>query len=198
VKIELARCKSSLKHWLINYCVTEDAQDLENPHKLFPRKEYLLTLADYWMKYKRLAIPKSRQMTASWALCAFYLWEAEFHLSRTTFFCSKKDQDADALCERTHFMYSKQPEFLRDYVKCDRTFNKLSFSNRSVIRGVPQGAEQTRGFTLSGLLIDEAVYVEELSPMLMASIPAIGQNGRITLVSSAGPSTFAEIVFDKI
>lgn len=197
MKVEIARCKKDLKYWLSHYVVTEDAQSLDDPHRLFPQKPHLLCMADYWSAYKRLAFPKSRQMTCSWAFCAFYLWEAQFHLSRNTFFCSKKELDAEALCERTHFMYSKQPEFLREYVKIERTFNKLSLSNRSTIRGIPQGPEQTRGFTISGLMIDEAVYVDELAAMLMAAIPAVGQQGRITLVSSAGPSTFSNIVFDQ-
>jgi hypothetical protein len=94
-------------------------------------------------------------------------------------------------------MFTKLPPFYQDYVKCDRKMNYLGFSNRSQITGAPQGADQVRSQTLSGLLLDEAVYNEELGPTIMAAIPAIGRFGRLTLISSAGPSTFKSIVFDQ-
>tara|TARA_R110000868_G_scaffold242882_9_gene498519 strand:- start:2003 stop:2410 length:408 start_codon:yes stop_codon:yes gene_type:complete len=133
----------------------------------------------------------------SWLCCALYLWESIFFKSRNTFFISKKEDDAEALCERTHFMFTKLPPFFQDFIKVDRKQCFLGFSNRSQITGAPQGEDQTRSQTLSGLVLDEAVYNERLGPTIMASIPAIGENGRITLLSSAGPSSFADIVFDR-
>lgn len=93
-------------------------------------------------------------------------------------------------------MVTRLAPFFHDFIQVERTFCMLKFSNRSQIKGIPQGADQIRSYTLSGLLIDEAVYVNELSDMLMASLPAIGRNGRLTIISSAGPSTFSNLTFD--
>lgn len=195
--MELARCRKNPAYFIFNYCVTEDAQDADNPYKLFPRSPHLETVVAYWMNYNRLIIPKSRQMTISWCMCALYLWEALFFPSRNTFFSSQKEIDAEALCERTAFMYSKLPQFIKDFVQIDRKSCFLEFSNRSAIRGIAQGADHFRSYTLSGLFLDEGSTQQELPSMIKAAIPAIGQRGKITIVSSAAPSYFAELVFDR-
>lgn len=196
MRVEIAKCKRDLKYWLFNWCITEDSQS-QDPYRLFPRSPHTECVADYWNNYNRCIIVKSRQMTQSWQSCAMYLWESMFIPSRTTFFASRKEIDSEALCQRTHFMYTKQPDFLKDFVKCEKTSCKLEFSNRSIIRGIAQGADQFRSYTLSGLLIDEASFQEELPDMIKAAIPAVGQRGRITVVSSAAPSYFADMVFDR-
>lgn len=114
-----------------------------------------------------------------------------------SFFTGRKEEDSEALIERTHFMYDGLPQFFRNFVKCQRTHCNLKFTNRSEIKGVAQGGDQFRSYTLSGVFIDEAAKQSEMAEMIKAAIPAVGQNGRITVVSSAAPSSFADLVFDR-
>lgn len=118
--------------------------------------------------------------------------------SRLNFIQSKKEKDSDEVLERTHLVYSKLPLFMRNWQPVKRTFCHMDFKrNRSRLWAVPEGAEHLRSYTATGLLSDETVYQNDVEKMLTAADPALGKTGRMTMISSAGPSAFELIAFDK-
>lgn len=137
-------------------------------------------------------------MTATWVFAALYLWESLFFPSRLSFFQSKKETDADENLERVFTMHSRLPKWQREWQPCERTFCNLHFPrSRSQIKGIPQGADHVRGFTASGVFVDEAAFIEGLDQTIAAVRPALGKTGRLTIISSASPGIFKGLTFDE-
>lgn len=185
-------------------CVyTKDQVDLMSPIKRFPSEmEYLKLYFRVWQRVNLLAIPKSRRMFLSWGTITLYLWDTIFHLGRHNAFVSKKEDDADDLLKRAKFIYDNIPE---DKIpkkllpKCEPKYCDLSFPDiESKIQGFPQGSDQLRAFTFSGIFWDEMAFMEKAELAYAATLPTIEGGGRMTCVSTAAPSFFKKIVFDGI
>jgi len=188
----------------LSECVyTLDQTDEVNPIKPFPKHlDYLKLYVRIWQREKRIAVPKSRRMFMSWVNIGLYTWDTMFHFGRHNAFVSKKEDDADDLVKRAKFILDHIPEeklpkqFLAKY---DYTFAKLKFPElNSLIQGFPQGADQLRAYTLSGILADEIAFWEEAQKMYSASFPTLEGGGRFTAISSPAPGFFQRMVFDKM
>jgi hypothetical protein len=203
--------KYSKDPWaFLSDCVwTRDAVDAVQPIKPFPsHKQYIKFLAFMWMKHKLLALPKSRRLTASWTCCALYTWEAIFVPHRHTGFVSKKEEDSYELVLRAEFIYKNIPEWripsaLLPKIKGGGATRKppiLAFEEPSFskIQGFPQGEDQLRQFTLSGILEDECAFWEEAEGSYAGAKPTTDGGGRLTMISSRSPGFFKKIVFDKL
>ncbi len=188
----------------LSECVyTLDQTDAENPIKKFPvHLKYLKLYARIWQREKLVAVPKSRRMYMSWMNLALYLWDTLFHIGRANAFVSKKEDDADDLVKRAKFIYDNIPEDVLPKALLPRavyTYGKLRFPDiDSQIQGFPQGADQLRAFTFSGILADEMAFWEEAQKMYAASFPTLEGGGRFTAISSPGPGFFKRLVFDKL
>lgn len=184
-------------------CVnTLDQVDKKSPIKAFPDREYLHLLTRLWEGYPLLAIPKSRRMTISWTFVSLYVWDTIFNKGRFQAFVSKKEDDANELVNRAKFIIdnidrSKIPEeFIPKYRS---KFCSLEFPDlQSKIQGFPQGADQLRQFTFSGILGDECAFWENAQEFYSASFPTIDGGGRMSLVSSPAPGFFKKLSFDHL
>lgn len=216
--IEWALCshpETGAYYWLTHWAKTLDTHDKDNPIKEFPNdKEYIKIIVDIWIKEKLLLITKSRQMMLTWLMVALYLWDAQFHKGRLTFFQSKKEEDADDLIKRAKFIYDQEPKFLKRYkdgnsfkeLKCNpqnkgqHVYCKMIFPDiHSEVRGIPQGGDVIRMHTASGILSDEIAFQPEAENAYTAAKPTLSSQGRFTGVSTAEDGTFFEnMIFDKI
>lgn len=185
-------------------CVyTKDQVDLKAPIKRFPAHlDYLKIYFRVWQNKKLVAVPKSRRMYMSWANIILYLWDTMWHPGRHNAFVSKKEEDADDLCRRAKFIYDNIPE---DVIPkhllptCKYKYCLLEFPEiDSRLQGFPQGADQLRSFTLSGILWDEVAFMDKAEASYAATLPTIEGGGRMTLVSSPAPGFFKNIVFDRL
>ena len=188
--------------FLTEVCYTKDEVNIKEPIKLMPNKEYLELYTMLWEKYPLMAIPKTRRMTFSWTTICLYLHDAIFNRVRNFAFVSKKEDDADDLIRRAKFIFDHIPE---DKIprallpECEYKFNSLSFpSLDSKIRGFPQGADQLRQFTFSGIFGDESAFWDQAEEFYSATFPTIDGGGRMTLVSSPAPGFFKRLCFDAM
>lgn len=183
-------------------CVyTLDQVDKNEPKKLFPDKDYLKFYCRLWEAYPLLAVPKTRRMTMSWATIGLYTWEAIFQRGRFTAFVSKKEDDANELVKRAKFIVDNLgAKIPRDLIPRYRDkFCLLEFiDTESRIQGFPQGADQLRQFTFSGIFGDESAFWEKAQEFYAASFPTIDGGGRMTLVSSPAPGFFKKLCFDAM
>lgn len=185
-------------------CVfTQDQTDEKTPIKAFPKHlDYLRLYTRIWQKEKFIAVPKSRRMFMSWMNIILYTWDTAFHIGKFNAFVSKKEDDADELVKRAKFILDHIPEdkLPRQFIpKYEYVFGKLKFPEiNSMIQGFPQGADQLRQFTFSGILGDELAFWENAQEMYASSFPTLEGGGRFTAISSPAPGFFKRLVFDQL
>jgi hypothetical protein len=183
-------------------CFTKDEIDVKAPVKLLPKKEYLRLYTKIWEMCPLLAIPKTRRMTFSWTTIALYTHDFIFNRTRSFAFVSKKEDDANELVLRAKFILDHIPEdkISRELIpKYNYTFNNLKAPEiDSKIQGFPQGADQLRQFTFSGVFGDESAFWDQAEEFYSATFPTIDGGGRMTLVSSVAPGFFKRLCFDAM
>ena len=196
--------------WLfLQDCVwTKDQVDTVNPVKPYPSHfPYAKFLAKAFMRQNLIAVPKSRRMTASWTFIALYLHDAIFNSHRHIGFVSKKEEDSYELLKRAEFIYNTIPSWripreLLPKIRNSSVTRKppiMEFEeNGSKIQGFPQGEDQLRQFTLSGILEDECAFWEDAEGSYAGAKPTTDGGGRLTLISSRAPSFFKKVVFDQL
>ena len=202
IQAELLRCQRDRWYWLQQWVLTENAHSVNSTtFEPFPDDPHLYYVTRIWERERKTAWPKSRQITMTWLIMALYLHDFLFFPSRLNFIQSKKEEDSDAVLERGYLMYQKLPVFMRNWqplVYGKKTHCHMRGSrNRSHLWAVPEGPDQIRGNTATGLMSDETVFQDAVERMLTAADPALGKAGRLTMLSSAGPSVFQQLCFDQ-
>ena len=202
IHLELLKCARDPWYWILNWVLTENAHSTSStPFEKFPDLAHLYYVTRIWQRERMTAWPKSRQIMMTWIISTLYLHDAMFNASRINFIQSKKEDDSDEVLERAYVVYQKLPLFMRTWQPAKRVDCLLTFKrNRSRLWAIPEGAEHLRGYTGTGLMSDETVYQDDVEKMLAAAGPSLGlgkpNGGRITMLSSAGPSAFQLICFD--
>lgn len=122
-----------------------------------------------------------------------------FFAHRLSFFQSKKQEDAAELIIRMYQMWSSLPKWMREWNHCEKIYAYAEFHrSRSRIFAIASGADQVRGFTPSGVFVDEACYVTDADKLLAAIRPSIRSGGKLTMISSAAPGYFGQLVLDSL
>lgn len=208
-QLEMRDFYSENRWAFLSQCVfTLDQVSQNNPIKPYPSHLlYLKFLTKAWEREKLIAVPKSRRMFCSWNFISLYLHDTIFNPGRFNGFVSKKEDDAGDLIARAEFIYNKIPEWripraLLPTLKNGKMSKQpplMEFEEiNSKIQGFPQGADQLRQFTLSGILGDECAFWDQAQAFYSASKPTLDGGGRMTLISSRSPGFFKKIVFDQL
>lgn len=122
-----------------------------------------------------------------------------FYSHRLSFFQSKKESDASEIIIRMYQMWASLPDFMKEWNHCEKIYAYAEFHrSKSRVFGIASGADQLRGFTASGVFLDEACYIDDVDKTITAVRPAIRAGGRLTMVSSAAPSYFGLMVLDQL
>lgn len=190
-------------------CVfTLDQVSQNDTIKPFPAYlEYVEFLAKLWIRERLLAIPKSRRMICSWTFISLYTHDTIFNPGRFNAFVSKKEDDSADLISRAEFIYKKIPAWripraLLPALKNGKMSKQppvMEFEEiHSKLQGFPQGPDQMRQYTLSGMLFDEWAFWEEAQASYSAARPTLEGGGRLTGISSRSPGFFKKIVFDQL
>jgi hypothetical protein len=184
---------------------TRDEHDPSIEAKPFPDKPYIREVVQFWQTHRMNIWEKSRQVMASWTLCALYLHDTQFGMNRLNAIQSKKEEDSDSLLRRCFFIWQHQEPWLRELYPAVYSYCHLRFYRslddelpHSEIFGCAQGEDVLRQHTCSGLLIDEAAFQPDLEKALGAAQPTIKGGGRIDLVSSAEPGYFQDLAEDRV
>lgn len=196
------RYKNDAWAFLTECVYTMDQVSKEEPIRRFPDKEYLKIFVKLWVKYPLIANPKARRMTMSWTTIGLFVWDTIFNKARHNAFVSKKEDDANELVKRALFIieHLDKTRLLGEFIpKHTFKFNNLEFPEiMSKIQGFPQGADQLRAFTFSGIFGDESAFWEYAEKFYSASFPTLDGGGRMTLVSSPAPGFFKKLTFDAM
>ena len=229
--LNLEDCRRSAHYFVFHSGLcTKDEHDHVNPIKPFPDVPYLRALLDSLLVSGRLLPPdqaryaqaaghselwlralassgilmveKSRQVMATWLVCAYLLWRAKFHDHQLLLIQSKREEDAanlvfnkEQFVARTSFLEVHLPHHLRTiHWPKGGSYAVLMFPNGSRICGIPEGGDIIRSNTPSVIVSDEAAFQPEFGQSFTAALPAIKGGGQYVAISSAEPGTFQELV----
>jgi hypothetical protein len=206
--LELEACRN-YRFWRLSgkYCFSKaKVPDPDNPGTLriekrhMPLDEYnaALTAMFSHRAWKRIAIPKTRQMKLTWEVCAYLLHYAMFNPgSENIVFVKKGDEGGGGYLieDRINYMWEQQPEFLKDFCKAELSRSEVRFSNGTFIRCIPQGEAQAQMYQCMNMYFDECAWYDGFLDMLESAMPMAE---RIILTSTSnGKTGFSCIVHDR-
>ena len=175
----------------LRFVTTRDEADPEQPTKLFPTyKPYILPLWKCFASNQRVVIAKSRQMLASWIVCAYCVWWARFRPHQAVFFQSQQYEDACGMVSqaegqtqgRCQFIESYLPEWLKVPAKFQEGL--ISYPNGSFIQAVAGGADKIRGKVPSVYVGDEFAKQTEAAGVYQTLAPLLQKGARAILIGT--------------
>jgi hypothetical protein len=163
---------------------------------------YLRHLAESWHRAEPpiLIVPKARRMLLTWLFCALNAWLAWTRPYAKVFLVSNKEQKSAELLDRVHGILERLPPDRCAPLSIARTLSPplLQLDNNAMVFGVAEGADQLRQYTATSVLADEVGTWTWPRAAYTSMKPTTDAGGRITLVSSAYPGFFAELVRGEI
>lgn len=196
----LSRLRNDPMFFFGTSVLTLDQADRRTPVKPFPISlPYIEPIVEKLQTERLLLIRKTRRMIMSWTVMAFNLWDAMFHLGRSIYVQSDKEEKSDELVRRAKFIYENLPPFARPIVpRMVYKYCRLSFPEiDSEIIGVPQGPDQLRQITASRIFADEFAFWEKAETSYGSMRPTIEGGGQIVIVSTSFPGFFKKLVEDE-
>lgn len=162
-----------------------DSSDIATvPFHLWPAQEGLLS---DMLNERLLLLLKSRQLGASWTVCAYVLWLCLFHAGRVVLMLSIGQDEANELLRRVHVMYWRLSEELRralpKLIK-DNT-EDMAWANGSRIQSLPARKTAGSSYTASVVVLDEFAKNEHAETIYTAVKPTIDGGGKMIILSSA-------------
>lgn len=189
--------------YFLRFAKTRDEADPQCPVKPFPLGlEYVPLIWSALVSHNRTIIAKSRQMLASWILCAFCVWWARFRPNQAIFWQSQKDDDSNAMIAlpgaafgRCQFIEANLPPFLQQPIKTSE--GKIIYPNGSFIQALAGGADQVRGRVFSILVEDEFAHQMEQGGVYTAVAPLIQKGAKVVFVSTpnGADNVYAQLWF---
>jgi hypothetical protein len=160
---------------------------------------YLEHLARQWQTGEPalLVVPKARRMRLTWLFVALHVWLAWSRPKANVFFVSSKEEKSAELVERARGILARLPT---DRVVPFKVHHKNSppeirlLGNGAKIWGISEGADQLRQYTATAILADEFGHWEWPRNAFTAMRPCIDGGGRLTILSSAYPGFYRELV----
>jgi hypothetical protein len=159
---------------------------------------YLRDIARQWQSARPplLLIPKARRMRLTWCLVACHTWLALHRPHANVFFVSSKEEKSGELIERARGILARLPAWGGggSVVESRASPPLIKLDNGAMLMGVAEGADQLRQYTATAILADEFGTWAWPRAAYTAMRPCIDGGGRLTLLSSAWPGTWAEMV----
>ncbi|MBL7190380.1 hypothetical protein ISS30_01700 [bacterium] len=179
------RFRNFLENWTVTSHPTEGI-------KRFPRYEYLFRLGNVLTQNRLILVPKSRQMMASWTLCAWCLFRAVkggLHL-----ILSKNQFSADELLRRIKFIFDRLPGFLK-LTTTVRSRSELEIKGMGRIISLPATDDAPRMHSPTTVFWDEMAFTPHSDKIWAALKPALDSGGAFIGVSTPNG---AEDVFARL
>lgn len=143
-----------------------------------------------------LLVPKARRMRLTWCCVAVHVWLALQRPHANLFFVSSKEEKSAELVERAEGILARLPVEGGGGRLVERRGSPptLYLDNGATLMGVAEGADQLRQYTATAILADEFGTWQWPRQAFSAMRPCIDGGGRLTLLSSAWPGTWAEMI----
>jgi hypothetical protein len=211
-------------HWLATAVTTVDELDPQTPVKPFPTHvcvrcgryyggltarmccgalldelTYLKDLARQWARAEPplLLVPKARRMRLSWLFIALHCWLMIQRPASKTFVVSSKEDKSAELVDRAYGILTRLAPGDGGGLELERRQSPPSIrvvDTDATMIGVAEGAHQLRQMTATAIMADEVGTWMNPREAFSALRPTIDGGGRLTLISSAYPGFWAELI----
>jgi hypothetical protein len=157
---------------------------------------YLEILARQWQSAESplLLVPKARRMKLTWLFCALHTWLACVRPYVNAFLVSSKEQKSIELLDRVEGILVRCPRDRYRPPTWTRQQDLLTLENGSRVWAIAEGADQLRQYSATAILADEFGTWQWPRAAFSAMRPCTEGGGRLTLLSSAYPGFWAELL----
>lgn len=184
---EWVLCALDPAHFIFNHVRTYDPYQ---GIRLFPNHAYLRHAVRSLHDHRLNIFSKGRQLTFSWLMCAYGVWDFTFHYAATCLYASKRQEDAYELKDRCDFIIEHLPDFLRPIIGENNKTTLGNLNLRSRLKFMPATENIGRTFTASHVFLDEFAHVVCDAAKMFTSIkPTINAGGSCTVFSSPNGPT---------
>lgn len=201
----------ALLAFALEACKTLDEHDEVTPIKAIPldELEYLPIYFELLLRNRIVIAPKSRQIMITWATFIYVLWRLLRAPRRKWALVPKKKEDGEQHVEdRLKFtLWAHLPDFLRGQYQIEPVKNMFHVTHfrgvawRSQLLVYPQGADQLRQYTHSGIIWDEAAHQPKMQDAWKGAAPTIqgrgGKRGQVIVISSAKRGSYMQRLAGK-
>ncbi len=144
---------------------------------------------------------KSRDMMVSWAIVAYFTWQAMVVAQRGVLFQTQKKEKVIQLVDYAKCLYDQQPDWLKAALPLAKPLRRqpgdtLEFAHGGRIVGIPGGANQIRSYHPWGYFNDESSFQADAGECYGEALAVV--KGKIVFNSSAGPGWYADFRNDII
>lgn len=195
-ELHIRRALKDPLYWLMKATKTFDEQDMQNPYKPFPDREYISHMFDVFDHEPISFLEKSRTMMASWTVSA---WAAHNGFSRpfTTVFQSEDEDRAVHCVENIKCLWEHSEPELKERWPLARPldkqpYNYLEMANGSWFLGIPGNPDKVRSAHPTCYVADEAAFMSYFSEAYGNAVATRAPH--IIALSSANPGEFYEFV----
>lgn len=165
--------------------------------KKFELYEYQKIMISLAQRYSNMVILKSRQMGVTQAITSKFLHDACINRAASSILFMRNGEDASAVSRRTRQMLNSIPEYAE---ASNDNVGYLKIKNGGDLYFKNSGKEGSRSLdSATGMLFDEAAFVENIQQIYAASSPSSalsGNNIQKFIVST--PSAKSGFYWDKL
>jgi hypothetical protein len=182
--------------------------DEQSTIRTFPftgeKKSYIRAIYEQLLSKPLVAMPKSRDMFATWMIITFYTWQVLHFEGRQVIFQSENAMKTRELVDRVDTIWRNQPQWLKALHPAITTegTSKAGFFKcpglQSEIIGFPQGADKIRQYHPTAVFSDEAAFNPNAAETYAAVRPAIQNGGQYVAISSANSGWFQWLCEDSL
>jgi len=181
MKVDCSKITSSdhVWSWILDNVHTLDATGGVKPFPDFPFVKWMI---EAMVRNRILILCKSRQMIATWSVCAWMLYRGLYDSPGLFMLMSKGERDSRELVKRFRVMVNGLPDEIKSEVSVKT--REITFGSGSRIISLPATEEAPRMHSPSGVFWDEMAFTPYSEGIWTAVKPAIDSGGSFIGVST--------------
>ncbi len=187
---EWRHCGADIRYFCEHYVHVSTAEGggrrvLMSMAKRRRQRRLLMDLAN--PDVRRIICLKSRQVGITTTCAVAALWWVLFHADQYILFISRREDDARDILAKADYAYRWLPDWMRDRApqRIDKTSQRMSFANDSLIRSEQSQSDPARGQTATLIICDEFASLDKPEEAWSSIEPVADIGGRIMILSTA-------------
>lgn len=186
---EWRKCAADIVHWANHHvqvvALDKGGRTLMDTSDRPYQADGLRMLAD--PTQRRIITLKSRQVGWTTTCAVAALWWVLFHDDQYVLFISRREDDAKDILHKADYAYRWLPDWMKERApeRVDKTMQRMTFANDSLIRSEQSQNDPARGQTASLIICDEFASLEKPEDAWAAIEPVADIGGRVMILSTA-------------